>query len=74
MPSVLPFIFVKQLFFQMKQDLQGTVIYFPRSADIIGERKKKRTTFWATISSLGLILMMLSFRYLAAAHQLRYEC
>lgn len=72
MPSVLPFIFVKQLFFQMKQDLQGKVIYFPRSADIIGEKKKK--TFWATISSVSLILVMLSFRYLAAAHQLRYEC
>lgn len=24
----------------MKQDLQGKVIYFPRSADIIGEKKK----------------------------------
>lgn len=45
MPSVLPFIFVKQLFFQMKQDLQGKVIYFPRSADVIGENKKKGQHF-----------------------------
>lgn len=32
--------FFKQLLFQMKQDLQGKVIHFPRSADTIGEKDK----------------------------------
>lgn len=40
MPSVLPLFFFKQLRFQLKQDLQGKVIYFPRSADVIGKKDK----------------------------------